>query len=98
MPAAKRNTDFRRACALAALLALTLLQVSWAGHQFQHQGGELLEVCGICMQLDRMDQFLSPVEHLLLAEPIVFAYCPEEETSEQSPHTLAYQSRAPPTV
>ncbi|HSD69930.1 MAG TPA: hypothetical protein VLB07_10265 [Woeseiaceae bacterium] len=98
MPAARRNSHFRRACALAALLALTLLQVSWAGHQFQHQGGEMLEVCGICMQLDRVDQFLSPVEHLLLDEPIVFAYCTELQPSVPSADPLAYETRAPPTV
>lgn len=97
-PSVDRSTDGRRACALAALLALALLQACWAGHQFQHQGSELLEVCGICMQLDRMDEFLSPVEHALLEEPIVFAHCTEQQAPALSPQFLVYDSRAPPTA
>lgn len=90
--------DLRRSFALSALLALTLFQVTAAGHQFQHQGGDLLEVCGICMQLDRMDDALSPDEPILLAAlpALYFVTHPQHVAATQ--FAVAYQSRAPPTV
>ncbi len=88
----------RRALALAALLGLALTQVSLASHQYQHQGSELLDVCGICMQLDRLDGFLSPDEPILYAAPV--SVPPDNDTQHAAPswHAPTYQSRAPPTV
>ncbi|HEX9851683.1 MAG TPA: hypothetical protein VGA68_01650 [Woeseiaceae bacterium] len=88
----------RRTLALAALLGLALFQVSLASHQYQHQGSEFLDVCGICMQLDRMDGFLSPDEPILYAAPVSVPSDNDTQLAAPSRHAPAYQSRAPPTV
>jgi hypothetical protein len=93
-----RALGLRRACALSALLGLALLQLSLASHQFQHQGNDLLEVCGICMQLDRMDDSLAPAGPVLLAATTASPWAVEWLQRAPSAPANYYQSRAPPAV
>ena len=58
-----QDTEQRRPrrSAWLVLVALSLVQVSVAGHQFDHEIGDLAEVCHACAQLDRLDdEHLAP--------------------------------------
>ena len=48
-----------RASAWLTLLSLGLVQLSLAGHQFDHHATDLVEDCEICVQLERLDDAAS---------------------------------------
>ena len=45
----------RRGALFLALLPVVLLQLSLAGHQFEHVAEALDQSCHVCVQLDRVD-------------------------------------------
>jgi hypothetical protein len=80
------------------LVALALLQISSAGHQFKHNTDDLSTICSICLQLDRFDQTIADAP--VCADPDGQYTHPVEIrlscTATQS--FQPYQSRAPPSI
>lgn len=50
-----KATPGRRAAALLGLLAVLLLQVSLAAHQFDHAGDHGFDVCQVCTSYSQLD-------------------------------------------
>lgn len=87
----------RRAPALFGLVALALLQLSIASHQFEHLADHGFGVCELCTTFTELDDALIP-EALPAALPVS-----RQVTSvttalslRVAPTSAAYQSRAPP--
>ena len=56
----KLFSPFRlRKAAWLALVALAFLQLSIAGHQFDHSLSSVTDTCDLCVQLDRMDDGMA---------------------------------------
>lgn len=92
-----RLTVQRRAAALLGLVALVMLQVSVAAHQFQHVADHGFSVCQVCSTQNQLDDApVSAAQHVALpvssnatgntgAEPLVTTVI-----------VAPYRSRAPP--
>ncbi len=87
-----------RAGAFVALLAMLLLQLTGATHQYSHTLDELSSSCEVCLQLDRDDT--APERAVVAAVPAPLAEMALAVSSrvvDSQPHRL-YQSRAPPRI
>jgi hypothetical protein len=80
------------------LLALAWFQVAFAGHQFQHGTGDLLDVCALCNHMERHD---APVAQKAV-EPLPAAPLQPQIEQPAKPACanvfLNYESRAPPSA
>lgn len=87
----------RRAPALLGILALALMQISIASHQFEHIADHGLSVCQVCATYNQLDNALMPD-----ALPGTFPTGLHVATSttvrpfEAAPASAPYESRAPP--
>jgi hypothetical protein len=82
----------------AVLIALAWLQLSWAGHQFEHVAGDLSDVCTVCSQLERLDHAIAEDDGIA-ALPAIRSPAPEFVAGISiADLTVNYRSRAPPTV
>ena len=88
---------WRRAPALAGLVALTLLHVSAAAHQFEHSAEHSLTVCEACgaySQLENTAVAASPSATLIVAPGGAIAM--PRAAAYITPFAARYLSRAPP--
>ncbi|MGB5629501.1 MAG: hypothetical protein WBM45_14280 [Woeseiaceae bacterium] len=96
-PANSKLRFQRRAPALLGILALALLQISVASHQFEHLADHGFGVCQSCSTLNQLDDALIPQ-----ALPVTFPigqYAATDATArpfEGAPVFATYRSRAPP--
>lgn len=94
----KRVQFNRRSTAVVGLLALVLLQVSLAAHQFDHSVSEASEACALCVQLDRSgDAPTASVEALDFATDGAPAVSLPTWTVEIAP-TFSLHIRGPPNA
>lgn len=80
------------------LLALAWFQVAFAGHQFQHVTGDLLDVCALCNHMERHDAAVAQkaVEPLPAAPPQLQIARPAKPACANVFRN--YESRAPPSA
>ena len=96
-PASSKRRFQRRAPALFGILALALLQISVASHQFEHLADHGFGVCHSCSTFNQLDDVLIPQ-----ALPVTFPIGRHEATAttdqpfEGAPTSRIYRSRAPP--
>ena len=85
-----------RIVATAGLLALALMQVSIASHQFEHLAGDITDVCLACAQFERLDDVV--VESASDPLPAVSHAAPRAEFPEPAEfrQSSLYAIRAPP--
>ena len=92
-----RLAAWRRAPAFAGLVALALLHVSAAVHQFEHAAEHDLSVCEACgayNQLENTSVATTPGEEILFAPDGTVAT--RRAAALETPFTPTYRSRAPP--
>ena len=90
-------TAWRRAPAFVGLVALALLHISAAAHQFQHAADHDLGVCQACSAYNNLED--SAVSHPPSIEIPLFADAVDSANPalpRRAPTALAYQPRAPP--
>jgi len=88
---------WRRAPAFVGFVALALLHVSAAAHQFEHSADDGLGVCVACgaySQLEDTATPFAPSEDIVIA-PYGVAAAPSAG-SVDTPFAASYRSRAPP--
>lgn len=88
----------QRVRAFAVLLALVVLQVSYATHQFEHSVGDITNVCGVCLQLDRVDDVIASTAFVIDASAGFVFPPPANRAGFVAGLVRTYQSRAPPLV
>ncbi len=87
-----------RAGTVVALLAMVLVQLMGATHQYTHAPDDLPSGCGVCLHLDRDDAPL-PIAVLATMSGISAEILPAANTAvfvSQPRHS--YRSRAPPRI
>ncbi|MDH5617493.1 MAG: hypothetical protein OEZ11_02535 [Gammaproteobacteria bacterium] len=92
------NRKFRRrAPALLGILALALMQVSIASHQFEHTADHGFSVCQVCATYNQLDNALIP-DALPGTFPIGLhvAASTTARPFEAAPTSAPYESRASP--
>lgn len=83
---------------MVGLLALVLLQISLAAHQFDHAPSDVAETCALCVQLDRSgDAPTATVGSLDITPDTPPAYVVSTHTTDVAP-TPAKPIRGPPTA
>lgn len=85
-----------RTFASLALLALVLLQVSWASHQSQHALGDLAEPCSVCVHLDSNDVISGAQASALLPPAPTVAVAVFESIVVGTTPFAQHRPRAPP--
>lgn len=86
-----------RATAILGLVALVLLQISVAAHQFEHDADHSFNVCDVCTAYSQLDD--APLSSAYAFEfPIAHnvAINTPAGSPAATPFVAAYQSRAPP--
>ena len=86
-----------RATAFLGLLALALLQISVAAHQFEHSADHSFNVCDVCTAYSQLDD--APLADTAITEFPIALHGAIETFSDSPTATLfvaAYRSRAPP--
>lgn len=87
-----------RLVAFAAFVAVALLQITYAGHQFEHLAGDFSAACGACAQFERLDD-LVPAAAAVESLPEKIADSVDAHVEEPArPLPNRYRSRAPPIV
>lgn len=97
MPTTVKSCPRSRATAFLGLVALALLQVSIAAHQFEHSADHSFTICDVCTAYSQLDD--APLSGAGAAEyPIMLGGA--INTLSSSPvaalFDAAYRSRAPP--
>ena len=96
-----RGFAARRARAIAytahaGLVAIALLQISFASHQFEHIADDFSNVCRVCVQHERLDD-IAAVAAAAEVRATPFAAPPTDFATVSLPATSStYRSRAPP--
>ena len=92
-----RLAAWRRAPAFVGLVALALLHVSAAAHQFEHAADHDLGVCAACGAYSQLEDTAIPCAP---SEDIIVAPYPEATkplaATFETPFAATYRSRAPP--
>ncbi len=96
-PIISRLTAWRRAPAIVGLVALALLHVAAAVHQFEHSADHefsVCEACGAYSQLEDTAVSCTPSDDLLVASHDIIAATRAD--AFKPPFAATYRSRAPP--
>lgn len=82
--------------ASVGLFAVAILQVSIASHQFEHLADDSTQYCRVCVQLDRLDDCVSPST---APDPVVHAPVSpsvNDAIPAVASATARFHARAPP--
>jgi hypothetical protein len=78
------------------LLALVMLQISWASHENQHALDDLAEPCFLCVQLDGSNPLVPTVSKLTVEHPGQAAAVSQPASYFPQPTFATHRARAPP--
>lgn len=80
------------------LLALAWLQLSYAGHQFEHAVDDVTESCAVCSHFDRLEHAVAPDVGAPELPGVTPAFVPRPARSADARFEGHYFSRAPPVT